>query len=203
MERDRHWEGVYTEKQSNTVSWYAPTLARSLDLITRVTGPDSAVVDVGGGASTLVDDLIRLGYLDVTVLDISSAALTVARERLGPAAERARWIVGDVVTALLPGARFDLWHDRAVYHFLTAATDRAAYATLVQRSVKPGGHLVMATFAPDGPSRCSGLDVVRYDGPSLARELPGFELIEETRESHTTPSGTEQRFSYSLLRRSP
>jgi len=203
MGRDQHWEDVYTKKRPTEVSWYAPSLARSLDLIFRASKPGSAVIDVGGGASTLVDDLLRAGYRDVTVLDISAAALTAAQGRLGSAARSVHWLIADVVAAELPTARFDLWHDRAVFHFLTEATERAGYAALARSSVKPGGHLVMATFAPDGPSRCSGLEVRRYDGASLAGEFSGFELIEESRESHTTPAGAEQRFTYALLRRAP
>jgi SAM-dependent methyltransferase len=203
LERGQHWEDVYRKKRSNEVSWYAPSLARSLELVFRVTDPRSGVIDVGGGASTLVDDLLRAGYRDVTVLDISGTALAVTEERLGPAAETVHWIVADALTAELPPARFDLWHDRAVFHFLTETTDRAAYAARARSSVKPGAHLLMATFAPEGPNRCSGLEVVRYDGASLARELPGFNLLEESREWHTTPAGSRQQFTYALLQRAP
>jgi SAM-dependent methyltransferase len=201
MDRAAHWQDVYASKQPGQVSWYAPRLERSLSLISGVASPDAAVIDVGGGASTLVDDLLRLGFHDVTVLDVSEAALQASQRRLGAAAERVHWIVSDVLAARLP-RRFDLWHDRAVFHFLTDPADRATYAALARASVVPGGHLVMATFAPDGPSRCSGLDVARYDGAMIAGELAGFELVEESREAHVTPWGAEQRFAYFLLCRS-
>ena len=202
MERERHWEGVYTTRAPDEVSWYAPRLEKSLELVLAARPPPAAVIDVGGGASTLVDDLLGLGYEPVTVLDVSDAALQVSRARLGERAGRVRWIAGDVIHTDLPPEAFDVWHDRAAFHFLLDPADRAAYAARAARSVRPGGHLVIATFAPDGPERCSGLEVARYDGEALARTLgPGFRLEDETRETHVTPRGTEQRFVYAVLGR--
>jgi len=202
MERERHWEEVYTAKAPDEVSWYAPRLDRSLDLILRAQRPPAAVIDVGGGASTLVDDLLRLGYGPVTVLDVSDSALQVSRARLGSEADRVCWVPGDVIHTVLPRQAFDVWHDRAAFHFLLDPADRAAYAARAARSVRLGGHLVIATFAPDGPETCSGLEVARYDGEGLARALgPSFRLESEERETHVTPWGAEQRFVYAVLER--
>jgi SAM-dependent methyltransferase len=198
VDRKEHWAAVYGRKPATEVSWYAPTLVRSLALITE-RGPDAAVIDVGAGASTLVDDLLASGYHDVTLLDVSAAALGATQERLGPKAASVNWIVGDVTAIDLEVDRYDVWHDRAVFHFLTASDDRAAYARLAAKSTKRGGCLIIATFAPDGPARCSGLETVRYDGARLAQELPGFTLKKELRELHRTPSGAEQQFMYALL----
>ena len=201
VEREKHWDDVYTKKHSSEVSWYAQHLERSLTLIRTVSRPTSAIIDVGAGSSSLVDDLLAAGYTDLSVLDVSAAALGVAQNRLGNSSETVTWIVADITRAELPPDRFEVWHDRAVFHFLTSWGDRAAYAERARRSVRAGGHLVMATFAPDGPTRCSGLETARYDGPSLAKEFLGFELLQEVRSSHVTPAGVEQRFVYSLLRR--
>jgi SAM-dependent methyltransferase len=201
MERQTHWQKVYGGKRWNEVSWYADHLERSLALIKAVADRGAAVIDVGGGASTLVDDLLAEGYTDLTVLDLSATALQAAKERLGPRAKAVTWLIADIASASLPQRRYDVWHDRAVFHFLTAREDRLAYAERARVSLKPGGHIVMSTFAPEGPSRCSGLDVNRYDGPAITRELRGFELIQESRLSHTTPSGAEQAFACFLLRK--
>ncbi len=202
MERERHWEGVYTTKAPDQVSWYAPRLDRSLELILRAGKPPAAVIDVGGGASTLVDDLLRLGYGPVTVLDVSDSALQVSRARLGSEADRVHWLAGDVIHTVLPPGAFDVWHDRAAFHFLLDPADQAAYAARAARSVRPGGHLVIATFAPDGPEKCSGLEVARYDGAGLASVLgPSFRLESEERETHLTPWGAQQRFVYAVLER--
>jgi SAM-dependent methyltransferase len=202
MERERHWEGVYTTKAPDQLSWYAPRLGRSLDLILGAARPPAAVIDVGGGASTLVDDLLRLGYAPVTVLDVSDSALQVSRARLGSEADRVSWVVGDVIHTDLHPQAFDVWHDRAAFHFLLDPADRAAYAARAARSVRPGGHLVIATFAPEGPEKCSGLEVVRYDGAGLQAVLgPSFRLESEERETHVTPWGAEQRFTYAVLER--
>ena len=202
MERERHWEGVYTTKAPDQVSWYAPRLHRSLDLILRARQPPATVIDVGGGASTLVDDLLGLGYAPVTVLDVSDAALQVSQARLGAEADRVHWLAGDVIHTLLPPDAYDVWHDRAAFHFLLDPADQAAYAARAARSVRPGGHLVIATFAPDGPEKCSGLEVVRYDVEGLAGALgPCFRLESEERETHVTPWGAEQRFTFAVLER--
>lgn len=193
-----HWEAVYRSKPPEGVSWYQPHAWRSMDFI-RATGlgPGARIIDVGGGASTLVDDLLAGGWRDVTVLDLSSAALAVAQQRLGDAARGVTWIAGDACHAPLPDAAFDIWHDRAVFHFLTDAADRAAYLRQVMRCVRPGGHVIVATFAPDGPTQCSGLPVARYAPDELHREFgPAFTLLEHADEQHHTPWGAVQHFVY-------
>lgn len=197
-----HWENVYRTRQPHEVSWYRPHLDTSLALIDAAgSGLDARIVDVGGGASTLVDDLLARGYRDVTVLDVSSAALDIAKARLGPRAADVDWRRGDAATAPLPANGYDLWHDRAVFHFLTRAEDRAAYVRQVRRCVKQGGHVVIATFGPDGPMKCSGLDVVRYAPAALHGELgAAFRLVQHRTELHETPSGTIQPFTYGLFR---
>lgn len=201
MERRQHWDDLYTHKRAIEVSWYAPRLERSLAMIEAAAGRDAHIIDVGAGASTLIDDLVAAGHRHLTALDISAAALAIARERLGALANDVEWITGDVTQAELPAGRYDVWHDRAVFHFLTAAADRQAYARVASRALGSDGQIIIATFAPDGPTRCSGLDVVRYDGAALAAEFPGFALREEARETHLTPGGTEQRFVHCRLRR--
>lgn len=200
--RLQHWQQVYRTHAPEQVSWYQAAARMSLDLIRRVaTDPSAAILDVGGGASTLVDGLLDAGYRDLTVLDLAPEALAVARARLGERAGDVRWIAGDIVAASVPAAACDIWHDRAVFHFLTDAADRARYVAQVKHALRPSGHVIIATFALDGPPRCSGLDVVRYSAESLAAELgKGFDLLEREREEHRTPSGAVQRFQYSLLR---
>lgn len=203
MSRERHWDRVYETKGPDAVSWYAPHLERSLELIELAGLPASAaIIDVGGGASTLPEDLLDRGFGDITVLDISAKALEAARARLGERAGRVTWAVGDVTRVELPAARYDLWHDRAVFHFLTDAADRRAYVRQVLRALKPGGRIIVATFGPRGPEKCSGLDVVRYDDRSLLRQLgPSFERVRCVEDRHVTPWGTEQEFVYCLGRR--
>jgi 2-polyprenyl-3-methyl-5-hydroxy-6-metoxy-1,4-benzoquinol methylase len=201
MDKAKHWQEVYQTKAAGDVSWYAPHLTHSLDLITQLTSPTSQVIDIGGGASTLVDDLVRAGYQNLTVLDISPQPLELARLRLGSDGASVTWMVADVTRAQLPAAHYDLWHDRAVFHFLTDPADRAAYAEKARQSLKPGGHLLIATFALDGPAKCSGLDVVRFDARSLAEQLPGFALLREGRITHVTPGGNQQQFLQCLFRR--
>jgi ubiquinone/menaquinone biosynthesis C-methylase UbiE len=198
-----HWETIYQEKNSTQVSWYTPHLRLSLQMIER-TGVDKAarIIDVGGGAATLVDDLLAHDYGDVTVLDISGAAIQVARERLGSLAAQVRWLEADVTEVALPPNHYDMWHDRAVFHFLTDARSRRAYVDTVRQAVKAGGHVIVATFAPDGPEKCSGLNVVRYDADSLHGEFgDDFQLMESVREDHQTPFGTQQKFMYCYCRR--
>ncbi len=204
VDRKGHWETVYQTKAPDAVSWYRSHLERSLELIQRVaTAPSSSIIDVGGGESTLVDDLLARGYTDVSVLDISETAIQVARARLGPLAERVHWVAGDVTRVPLESRRYEVWHDRAVFHFLTDPESRAAYVTQVSRSVKPGGYVLVATFGPEGPTKCSGLDVVRYDAEGLHDEFGArFELVESATELHQTPSGTNQQFLYCLCKRS-
>ena len=198
----KHWDTVYRTKAVDAVSWYRPHLERSLALIERV-APDraAAVIDVGGGESTLVDDLVAGGYRDVTVLDISGAAIDFARGRLGERGANVTWITSDVTRAVLPPRRYDVWHDRAVFHFLTDPERRAAYVRQVAASVRPGGHVIVATFGPEGPTKCSGLDVVRYDADALHGEFGGkFRLVQSDTEVHTTPAGAAQQFLYCLCR---
>ncbi|HSR07180.1 MAG TPA: class I SAM-dependent methyltransferase [Bryobacteraceae bacterium] len=195
----KHWEAVYASKSDAELSWTQAEPSTSLSLIEEVCASGS-VIDVGGGASVLSQRLLERGY-SVTVLDISQMALDRARNRLGARASEIHWIVADV-TANPDLGFFDVWHDRAVFHFLTAPADRAAYATLLARTVPVGGHAVIATFALDGPERCSGLETRRYDGQALAAELgPSFELLKSVPEIHVTPGGGRQSFQYSLFRR--
>ncbi len=187
------------------MSWYRPHLDRSLELI-EAASPDHAasIIDVGGGESTLVDDLLDRGYQNLTILDVSQTALNVTRARLGENGAAVHWICADVTGADLPTHSFDIWHDRAVFHFLTAAEQRIAYVQLVARAVRPGGHVIVSTFGPEGPMKCSGLDVARYDADSLHGEFgEGFRLIESSKELHRTPFGTTQQFLYCYCRRSP
>ena len=202
MDRNAHWEQVYRTKGPDQVSWFQAEARLSRVLIERA-APDRAarIIDIGAGASTLVDGLLASGYRHITVVDWSSTALTVARQRLGSAATAVTWRAADVLTAAFPAAAFDVWHDRAVFHFLTDAADRARYVAQVRRAVRPGGHVIAATFAEDGPSRCSGLDVARYTADALHAEFgAGFVVLESHRELHTTPSGAEQAFTYCVCR---
>jgi 2-polyprenyl-3-methyl-5-hydroxy-6-metoxy-1,4-benzoquinol methylase len=191
MNARNHWEAVYRTRKPETVSWYRPHLDRSLDLIGRApAGRSAAINDVGGGESTLVDDLLARGYRDICVLDISQVALDVAKRRLGADAVRVEWCVADIGEAVLPDRRYDVWHDRAVFHFLTRADQRKAYVRQVARAMKPGGHVIVATFGQEGPMKCSGLDVLRYDAPALHGEFgPRFRLLESVTEVHKTPGG--------------
>jgi ubiquinone/menaquinone biosynthesis C-methylase UbiE len=198
MEAKSHWEGVYGSRPADTVSWYQPHATISLKLIRAMSmGPLTRIIDVGGGASTLVDDLLADGMSRVTVLDISEAALRVSQGRLGAQARRVRWIGADVTKVQLELGAYDIWHDRAVFHFLTQESDRAAYVSQVRRAVRRGGHVVVAAFGPNGPDRCSGLPVVRYEPGRLHAEFGGeFELIGHVAEAHRTPAGAIQQFVY-------
>jgi ubiquinone/menaquinone biosynthesis C-methylase UbiE len=198
METKSHWEQVYTTKSAQAVSWYQPHATLSLELIRRVATVKSArIADVGGGASSLVDDLLADGMTEVSVLDISGAALNVARQRLGEQAKRVHWVEGDITTVGLAKASIDVWHDRAVFHFLTDPVDRAAYVAQVRRAVRPGGHVIVAAFGPNGPLQCSGLPVMRYAPDALHAQFGGaFELLEHVQEDHHTPAGLVQHFVY-------
>ena len=202
METKDHWEEVYTANPVTEVSWFQEHSDLSLRLIEGTgVAQTGRIIDVGGGASTLVDDLLEHRFQDITVLDISAAALGTAQERLGPRASEVTWLEADITTARLPHHSYDVWHDRAVFHFLTRAEDRRRYIQAVKDSVRPGGHVIVATFAPDGPLRCSGLDTVRYSPDALHSEFGGaFELIESLPETHHTPFGTDQKFIYCYCR---
>lgn len=194
-----HWERVYRDKPADSVSWFQPHAQQSLALIRRIAAGSAArVIDVGGGASTLVDDLLDAPEpFAVSVLDISAAALDVARCRLQQRAAAVRWLEGDITQIALPAQAWDIWHDRAVFHFLTEPTQREAYVARVRRAVRPGGHVIVAAFAPDGPTHCSGLPVMRYAPDALHAQFGGaFELLEHLSESHHTPSGAVQQFVY-------
>jgi 2-polyprenyl-3-methyl-5-hydroxy-6-metoxy-1,4-benzoquinol methylase len=202
MQSKDHWEKVYSTKATDAVSWFQPHADFSVGLI-KATGisREAAIIDVGGGASTLVDDLLMIGYTNLTVLDLSAAALAAARIRLGSMAANVRWIEADITQANLPVHQFDIWHDRAVFHFLTTSEDRAAYVQAVFHSVKPGGHVIVATFAEDGPNQCSGLPVMRYRADELHAEFgASFSLLTHKKEAHHTPSGTVQQFVYCYCR---
>jgi 2-polyprenyl-3-methyl-5-hydroxy-6-metoxy-1,4-benzoquinol methylase len=200
MEMQQHWEKVYRTRAPDQVSWFRPHLETSLALIERSTRGNlsASIIDVGGGTSTLVDDLIERGYRNITVLDISEAALDAARTRLGKTLpESVRWLRADVTQAGFPAHLYDVWHDRAVFHFLIAPEDRIAYVRNVAAAVKPGGHVIVSTFGPEGPAKCSGLDVMRYDAEDLHGQFgPRFQLIESSKELHDTPFGTTQQFLY-------
>jgi SAM-dependent methyltransferase len=200
MDPHEHWERVYQTKRTDEVSWFRPHLDTSLTLI-RGTGvrPEAPIIDVGGGASTLVDDLLAAGYRDLTVLDVSSAALDAARARLGARRSMVTWLTADVTRAELPERHYQVWHDRAVFHFLTDPADRDRYVAQVRHVVAPGGHVIIATFGPDGPQRCSGLPTMRYDADALHGAFgDDFEMIRGSEERHRTPAGIEQQFVYCL-----
>lgn len=200
-----HWENVYRTKGPDQVSWFQAEAVVSRTLIERYAPERGAkIIDIGAGASTLVDGVLAAGYRDVTVLDLSPTALEIVRTRLGPAAHAVQWIAADIRDAALPLHAFDVWHDRAVFHFLTNAADRAHYVAQVRHAVRPGGLVIVATFAEDGPTRCSGLDVARYSADALHAEFgAGFTVLDSAREVHTTPSGATQAFTYCACRSSP
>ncbi len=198
MDPKAHWDAVYRTKQPTEVSWYRRHLQVSLGLIADAApSRDAHVIDVGGGESTLVDDLLARGYRNVSVLDISATAIEVARRRLGADADRVEWLCGDVRTLAFARHRYDVWHDRAVFHFLTDEHDRRAYVRQVAHAVKPGGFVIVATFGPEGPTKCSGLAVERYDAQRLHDEFgTRFELVKHLTELHHTPAGAVQQFIY-------
>jgi SAM-dependent methyltransferase len=203
MQADSHWQDVYLNKPIDAVSWFQSSPGLSLQLIAEAgLAADDPLIDVGGGASVLVDALLRRGHTRISVLDLAPAALQAAQRRLGSDARRVDWIAGDITEVSLPSAHYALWHDRAVFHFLTEPAQRAAYCAQLRHALRPDGHLLIATFAEDGPTRCSGLPVQRYSAESLQAEFAdAFTLRRAEREAHRTPSGAEQRFVYLLLQR--
>lgn len=197
MNRKSHWENIYREKSAGEVSWYQPTPAMSLELIGNSgIAPDAAIIDVGGGASRLIDYLLDGGYSNLSVLDISEQALLSSQLRLGKSASRIHWYAADI-TEFEPPRAYSLWHDRAVFHFLTEKEDRSRYLGALNQGLEPGGQLIIAAFAIGGPEKCSGLDVVQYDAHKLRAELgEGFVLVEQRDEIHLTPAGKGQHFCY-------
>lgn len=202
MDNKQHWDTVYGSKAPDTVSWYTPHLETSLNLIHQAsTDKRTAIIDIGGGESTLVDDLLFEGYKDVSVLDISQKAIDVARARIGKQANKVYWYCADITQATLPQGYFDVWHDRAVFHFLIGEAQRVRYVEQVMRSVKHGGYVIMSTFGPEGPEKCSDLDVIRYDSVNLHAQFgKTFKLINSSTELHQTPMGTTQQFLYCFCR---
>jgi trans-aconitate methyltransferase len=200
-ERARHWDKVY-EQEPTQVSWYQPEPTTSLGLIDELgVAPDSSVLDVGGGSSTLVDALLARGFRDLSVLDVSRTALEAARRRLGSAAERISWLHHDVLQ-WAPSQRYDLWHDRAVFHFLVEETEQQQYRRLLAHALSRSGAAIVATFAADGPAHCSGLPVARYKQDQLMTALgEGYERVASRREDHTTPAGVVQPFVWIAVRR--
>jgi ubiquinone/menaquinone biosynthesis C-methylase UbiE len=198
-----HWEHICERKALTQVSWYQEHAQYSLQYI-RNTGIQKTdhIIAVGGGASTLVDDLIADGFQHISILDISGSALQIARERLGAKSHPVNWIEADITQANLPHQAYTVWHDRAVFHFLTEAADRQRYIDAVRYAVRPGGHVIVATFAPDGPDHCGGLEVMRYDPEGLHDEFgASFELVDSTHETHHTPFGMDQKFIYCYCRK--
>lgn len=198
MDTKTHWGKIYSQKKPGEVSWYKPHLDLSLRILSNAgLSPASRVIDVGAGASTLVDDLIKLGVKAITVLDISGEALAISKARLGQQASAVEWVEADVTQAKLRKEYYDIWHDRAVFHFLTNREARRGYIAVMTEALKSQGQLVMATFSPEGPLQCSGLDIVRYSPETLQAELgSGFRLVEALEEEHQTPFNTAQKFIY-------
>lgn len=199
MDAKTHWEAIYASQAPDAVSWYSPHLETSLALIERAAAGKklASIIDVGGGESSLVDDLLARGYENITVLDVSQVAIEVTKRRLGRAATQVRWITTDITQVQGELPSYDVWHDRAVFHFLTTSEQRAAYVRQVGHAVKPGGHVIIGTFGPEGPARCSGLDVIRYDAESLHDQFGvRFRLVESSKELHRTPFGTTQQFLF-------
>jgi cyclopropane fatty-acyl-phospholipid synthase-like methyltransferase len=201
-ERSDFWEGVHDSKDVDGVSWWQSVPELSLGLVdSTALGREEPIIDVGAGWSTLVDHLVERGYRDLTAIDLSATALRTVRERLGADGDDVTLDVADVLD-FRPGRQFALWHDRAVFHFLTEEDERQDYRASVERCLAPGGWLVVATFGPDGPTTCSGLPIVRYTHNELAAEFPGYELVSTSGEDHITPWGGTQQFTAVLMRRS-
>lgn len=203
LQSKNHWEGIYSSKATDEVSWFQEHAELSLQLIQEAGAPlSAAIIDVGGGASRLVDDLLAKGYENLTVLDLSGTALAAAKRRLGFRASSVKWLEANIIEATLPEHAYDVWHDRAVFHFLITDQERRAYVDAVRRAVKPGGHVIVATFAEGGPLKCSGLPVMRYGANELHAEFgEPFVLLKHEKESHQTPSGARQAFIYCFCRK--
>lgn len=203
MDLNGHWENVFNTKSPEEMSWYEPHLATSVEWILEAApNNSSSIIDVGGGASTLVDDLYAKGFRSLTVLDISSTAIEQSQERLGTVAREIEWMTGNVTRCALPNAAFDIWHDRAVFHFLTEQEERDSYVKQVASALKPSGQIIIATFAINGPPSCSGLPVSRYDRPSIEQQFGrAFRLVKSATVTHQTPAGVNQEFLYCRMSR--
>jgi SAM-dependent methyltransferase len=204
MQLKQHWETIYSQRSADSLSWYQEHAGTSLRLIAETQLEGSApIIDVGGGASTLVDGLLAAGYTNLTVLDLSAAALDVSKRRLGPEAARAvTWIEADILDAVFPGEAYELWHDRAIFHFLTSRDERQRYVRTMLHAVRHGGWIIMATFAEEGPDRCSGLPAMRYTPEALQEELgSSLVLCQQSKELHSTPSGAVQIFQYCMFQK--
>ena len=204
MERKAHWEQVYSTRMAEKLGWYRPRLDRSIDWIGKAgLEPHDPIIDIGGGASTLADDLIDAGFDSITVFDISMSALDSSKKRLGRQADLVMWLCADITGYTLPEQHFALWHDRGMFHFMTTADEQAVYRDALLHSLRPGGHAIIGTFAVSAPPKCSGLPVERYDAARLSDVLgEELELLEEVEELHVTPGGVEQMYLYCLFRRS-
>jgi len=204
MERKAHWEQVYSTRMAEKLGWYKPRLDTPLSWLEELNlDKASPIIDVGGGASTFVDDLVDAGYDSITVFDIAEHAIETSKKRLGRQSEMVMWLSGDVTSYSLPPNRFALWHDRAVLHFLTEPEQSNAYHANLLQSLQPGGYVIVGVFAPDAPPKCSGLPVKRYDADGLAEFLGAeFELLQQLNEMHVTPGGVEQMYQYCLFQRS-
>lgn len=203
MDAQKHWNDIYTAKGEDQVSWFAPRLDLSIELIGARGGIGSRVLDVGGGASTLVDDLLRKSYTHLSVLDLSETALQASKKRLGLRADLVTWISDNILKIELPENSVDIWHDRAVFHFFCEETQRQQYIRLLHDALAPDGSVIIGTFGPDGPERCSGLPIVRYSPETLSEELGSrFKLVSSLADTHTTPFGTSQQFNWSIFERS-
>jgi len=204
MNQREHWEKIYLTTPADKVGWYTPHLETSLKWIKELSLPKGVhIIDVGGGASTLVDDLISEGHRLITVLDISKKAMSLAQARLGDKAESVTWLEGDITKVDLPTNHYDLWHDRAVFHFLTGPEQQQQYRGNLLKALRPGGHTIIGTFAPEAPPKCSGLQVQQYTPEELQSTLgPQFELRRHEKELHITPGGVEQMYLYCHFRRS-
>lgn len=203
MDRKDHWEQVYSTRMAEKLGWYKPRLETSLAWIEELgLDRDAPIIDIGGGASTLVDDLVDEGFESIAVLDIAESALTASKKRLGRQSELVMWLNGDVTTYPLPQNRFELWHDRAALHFLIEPADQQAYRDNLLNTLRPGGHLIIGVFSPAAPPKCSGLPVQRYDHEQLSNLLgDAFEIVRHHEEMHTTPAGVEQTYLYCQFRR--
>jgi ubiquinone/menaquinone biosynthesis C-methylase UbiE len=203
MSQKHHWEKAYSGEETQELGWYARRLQASLDWILDLgLSPDASIIDAGGGASNLVDDLLEAGFGSITVVDISGKSLSSAKTRLGSKAEQVKWLVGDITSIDLPAHQYDLWHDRASFHFLTELQQQRKYRDKVLQALKPGGHLIIGTFAPEAPPKCSGLPVQRYTRDQLINTLgEEFELLREKKELHITPGGVKQTYLYCQFQR--